>query len=263
MMLAIDPAAAGRRLQQDGWLVLEGVIPGDLVTSLRADVFAAWDICRAIQERNGVAHDADLTVHHLVGLRPSFLEALVAMEPLDPVITAYFGGKYILNSLGGAINRSGHASYAQRIHRDIRSYSGDLPLLLNTLVMLDDFRPDNGATWLYTRGHRLAEKPLQDDFDRHAEQALGAAGSVLIFDSNLWHSGGFNASDAPRVSITPMFCRPFVKPQFDYPRALGYDDGERFSPYLRQIIGYNSRIPATLDEWYQPPERRMYRPDQG
>jgi hypothetical protein len=29
------------------------------------------------------------------------------------------------------------------------------------------------------------------------------------------------------------------------------------------VLGYNARVPATLDEWYQPPERRMYRSDQG
>jgi hypothetical protein len=59
-----------------------------------------------------------------------------------------------------------------------------------------------------------------------------------------------------------MFCRPFIKPQFDYPRALGYERDD-WSPYLRQLLGYNARIPASLEEWYQPIENRMYLPDQG
>ena len=63
--------------------------------------------------------------------------------------------------------------------------------------------------------------------------------------------------------ITPMFCRPFIKPQFDYPRALGYDRAPEFSEFLRQLIGYNARIPSTLGEWYKPPQERMYRNDQG
>jgi hypothetical protein len=29
------------------------------------------------------------------------------------------------------------------------------------------------------------------------------------------------------------------------------------------MLGYNARVPATLEEWYQPPERRMYKPGQG
>lgn len=258
-----DRTSIYERLETCGWVVLEDIIAPALVARLRAELFEAWDVCREIQEKNGVAQDADHTLHHLVGVRPSFLEAVAALEVLDPIFTAYFGGKYILNSLGGAINLAGHASYAQRIHRDIRTFSDRIPLLLNTLVMLDAFLPENGSTWLYTGGHRLAEKPSQADFERHAEQALGPAGSVLIFNSNLWHAGGFNASNSPRCSITPMYCRPFVKPQFDYPRALGYNEGDRFTPYVRQVLGYNARIPATLDEWYQPPDQRMYRPGQG
>jgi len=266
MMPATDrPALTGAiaDLKSKGWVVLGGPIPDGQIERLRDDLAIAWDVCRAVQERNAVASDADLTVHHLVGIRESFLEVLAAYEPLDALLHDYFGGKYILNSLGGAINLRSHASYAQRIHRDIRSYSGDMPLLLNTLVMLDDFTADNGATWMCTGSHRAAEKPDAAEFERRAEQALGAAGSILVFNSNLWHVGGTNRTDGARRSITPMFCRPFIKPQFDYPRVLGYDRGDALSPYVRQLAGYNARIPATLDEWYQPPERRMYRPDQG
>jgi ectoine hydroxylase-related dioxygenase (phytanoyl-CoA dioxygenase family) len=32
---------------------------------------------------------------------------------------------------------------------------------------------------------------------------------------------------------------------------------------MRQLLGYNSRVPASHDEWYQPPEKRMYKPGQG
>jgi ectoine hydroxylase-related dioxygenase (phytanoyl-CoA dioxygenase family) len=84
-----------------------------------------------------------------------------------------------------------------------------------------------------------------------------------MFNSNVWHAGGDNQTDAPRRSVTPMFSKPFLKQQFDYPRAVGYDRADEFRPHVRQIIGYNARVPATLDEWYQPPARRMYRGDQG
>jgi ectoine hydroxylase-related dioxygenase (phytanoyl-CoA dioxygenase family) len=198
-----------------------------------------------------------------VGQRPSFLEYIDASEALDPYFEAYFGGRYILNSFGGAINTAGRTSYAHRIHRDIRSYSGDMPLLLNTLVMLDAFTPENGATWMLGGSHKQPEKPGDDDFYARAEQAVGPAGSVLVFNSNVWHAGGNNTTDRSRRSVTPMYCRPFIKQQFDYPRGVGYEAGPTLTPHTRQVLGYNARVPATLDEWYQPPERRMYRGDQG
>jgi hypothetical protein len=250
-------------MAERGWVVFEAAVAPELISRMAADLEAAWDVCREIQVKNGVANDADRTVHHLIGIRDSFLDYVDASAALDAHFEAYFGGKYILNSFGGAINTQGRTSYAQRVHRDIRSYSGDMPLLLNTLVMLDDFTPQNGATYMLSGGHRMAEKPSDEDFYARAERAIGPAGSVLVFNSNLWHAGGDNTTDRPRRSVTPMYCRPFIKPQFDYPRVLGYEAGASLAPHVRQVVGFNARVPANLDEWYQPPERRMYRGDQG
>jgi hypothetical protein len=251
------------RMAEQGWVLFEAAVEPGLVERMRDDLAAAWDVCRDIQQKNGVANDAELTVHHLLGNGASFLEYVEASAPLDPYFESYFGGRYTLNSFGGAINSAGKTSYAHRIHRDIRSFSGDMPLLLNTLVMLDDFTADNGATYLLTGSHTRAGKPSEGEFYAHADRAVGPAGSVLVFNSNLWHAGGDNVTQRARRSVTPMYCRPFIKQQFDYPRALGYGAGDALSAHARQVVGYNARVPATLDEWYQPPARRMYRNDQG
>jgi ectoine hydroxylase-related dioxygenase (phytanoyl-CoA dioxygenase family) len=263
MKINIDLDQYAKTMSERGWIVFERAVDPQLVARMLDDLDAAWEICRNVQTRNGVANDADLTVHHLIGLRPSFLDFVDDLQPLVPYIEHYFGGKFILNSFGGAINTRGHTSYAQRIHRDIRTFSGDTPLLLNTLVMLDDFTPENGATYLMTGSHKRAEKPPEEEFYKVAEQATGPAGSILVFNSNLWHAGGDNNTDRPRRSVTPMYCKPAMKQQFDYPRAVGYDRADNLLPHTRQVLGYNARVPATLDEWYQPRERRMYRADQG
>jgi hypothetical protein len=259
--LTLEDYAA--QMNRRGWVVIPAVFAPELVARMLDDIEKAWVTCRAIMERNGVATDAELTVHHLIGQQDSFLDLLGELEPLMPYLEHYFGGKFILNSFGGAINTKGRTSYAQRVHRDIRSFSGDMPLMMNTLIMLDEFTPKNGATWMLSGSHKAAEKPSDETFKAHAEQALGPVGSILMFNSNVWHAGGDNQTDAARRSVTPMFSKPFLKQQFDYPRAVGYDRADEFKPHVRQMIGYNARVPATLDEWYQPPARRMYRGDQG
>jgi len=249
-------------MDSDGWIIFPDVIASDSIADMLAELAMAWDVCRQMQKKNGVSSEADLTLHHLVVIGGSFVRLLDQLSILDPYFEAYFGGRYILNSLGGAINTRAHTSYAHRIHRDIRSYSGDIPLLLNTLVMLDDFTADNGATFMGTGTHKRPERMQDAEFYARASRAIGTAGSVLVFNSNVWHAGGDNLTANPRRSVTPMFCRPFIKPQFDYPRALGYERTD-WSAHLRQLLGYNARIPASLDEWYQPPNKRMYLPDQG
>ncbi len=245
-----------------GWVIFEEAIKQDLLDRMIDDIQTAYHICREIQLKNGIGVNTEFTVHHLIGIGESFMDYLEVM-PIKPYIERYFGGQYILNSFGGAINSAHSRSYAHEIHRDIRSYSGGLPLLLNTLVMFDEFTEQNGATFLMPGAHNLENKPTKEEFYATAQRALGPPGSILMFNSNLWHAGGDNDTNKPRRSVTPMFCRPFVKQQFDYPRALGYGKGEDFSPFLRQVLGYNARTPATLDEWYQPPEKRMYRSGQG
>lgn len=263
MKLSLSLEQFEQRMGEKGWVIFPDAVDRALVDAMRDDLARAWDICSELQRTNLNSTDAELTVHHLIGIGNSFLDYIRHSDKLDPYFESYFKGKYILNSFGGAVNTKNKTSYAQRIHRDIRSYSGDMPLMLNTLVMLDDFTENNGATYLMTGSHRMAELPVEQDFYAHSERAVASSGSILVFDSNLWHAGGDNQTDHPRRSVTPMYCKPFIKPQFDYPRVLGYDRGESFSDHVRQVIGYNARIPATLSEWYQPPERRMYKRDQG
>ncbi|HEK1690546.1 TPA: phytanoyl-CoA dioxygenase family protein [Pseudomonas putida] len=251
-----------QRMAEQGWVIFESAIPIAIVEQMREDIHKAYAICRDYQIKNGIDQDTSYTVHHLIGQFGSFLDCLKAY-PIYAFIERYFGGQFILNSYGGAINTRDSQSYAQRVHRDIRSFSGDMPLLLNTLVMLDDFTAANGATWMLSGSHKAEAKPTDDYFMAHAEQAIAPAGSILMFNSNVWHAGGSNVTDRVRRSVTPMFSKPFIKQQFDYPRALGYDLGPNLDPTMRQVIGYNARVPATLDEWYQPPARRMYHSNQG
>ncbi len=255
-------SAASDALARDGWALAPDGVPDGLLARLRTDLQAAYAAQRPLQIRNGVGDGTDGTVHHLPLAGGSFLEFLeggFCGELLD----AFFGGPYILNTFGGVLNQPHDLSYVGRVHRDLRSFSGELALMAQLIVMLDDFTEDNGATFLLTGSHRMASAPSDDVFFRDAVRAVAPAGSIVMFNSNMWHAAGSNRSASPRRALTLAFTKPFVKPQLDYPRALGYDRAASLPPVLRQVLGYNARVPESLDEWYQPPERRRYRRDQG
>jgi len=251
-----------RALCEDGWTLLPSAVPGDLLERLTRELEDTYVQQRALQIKNGVGGGADGTVHHLPCAGGAFLE-LLELQPGRLLLEQYFQGPYILNTFGGVLNLPNDVSYVGRVHRDQRTFSDDLRLMVQLLVMLDDFTEANGATYLLTGSHRLATRPSDDVFFRDAARATGSAGSVVVFNANLWHAAGVNRTDRPRRALTIAFTRPFMKQQLDYPRALGYDRGDSLSPELRQLLGYNARVPASLDEWYQPPEKRMYKRDQG
>ncbi|PYS70516.1 MAG: phytanoyl-CoA dioxygenase, partial [Acidobacteria bacterium] len=94
-------------------------------------------------------------------------------------------------------------------------------------------------------------------------RAVGKSGSILLWDSNIWHAAGINRTEFPRRSLSILYSKPFMKQQFDYPRVVGYEELDALPEKLKQIVGYNARVPATLDEWYQPPDKRFYKKDQG
>jgi hypothetical protein len=249
-------------MRQDGWTMLPSVVPSELVGRLIAELEEVYLAQRALQVRNGTGDGADGTVHHLPCAGGAFLELLEAGYG-QPVVSRFFDGPYILNTYGGVLNLPNDPSYVSRVHRDQRTFSGEFRLMVQLLVMLDDFTEQNGATYLMSGSHRLADRPSGEQFFRNAVRATGSAGSIVVFDSNLWHAAGTNTTTSPRRALTLAFTRPYIKQQLDYPRALGYERAESFSPELRQLLGYNARVPASLDEWYQPPARRMYRRDQG
>lgn len=246
---------------KNGWTIIDNLVTSELTGDLRVEIDLAYEECRSIQVKNGIEANTDGTVHHLLAFGGAFLFFLEKLY-CHEILAGFFNAPYILNTYGGVINLPQKASYVANIHRDIRTFY-NIPMMMNMLVMLDDFTLENGATYLLSGSHAKDEKPTEETFYKCAERAVGKAGSILLFDSLLWHAAGINRTDRPRRALTLAFTRPFQKQQLDYPRLLGYDKTDSFSEDLRQILGYNSRVPTSLDEWYQTPAKRFYKPGQG
>ena len=252
------------KLKNDGWFIAEGFIQNqNFINDAKKSLRECSAECALVREKNNVVENNYGTTHHLIGQRPIFLEILKGLtEEFNHLFEDFFSGKYILNALGGNFLDKGTKSYASEIHRDVRTFSMDLNLMINTLVMFDDFTEENGATFLLSKSHKMPEKPSKEEFYQQSSRAVAKKGSVIFWHSNLWHAAGENKTNNERTSITPMFTKPFMKPQFDYIKAVGLKNVEQMDDNLKQVLGYFSRIPSTLEEWYQPKETRFYRPNQ-
>ena len=246
------------RLERDGWFVWPGVVESTLVDTLAAELAESLALRERIRARNGVDGNNDGTLHHLLADHPCYLELLARLEIAAPVFERFFAGKCILNSYGGVINRRDTRAYVHGIHRDIRFSSDSKRFMLNLLVMLDDFTLDNGATHLLSGSQHLRDKPNDGTFVAESARATGTRGSVLFFDSRVWHATGKSTVEAPRRALTLTLTSPFFKQQLDYPRLIGHARAATLSPFLRQMIGFNSRVPASLDEYYVPLADRFY-----
>lgn len=250
-----------RRMGMEGWVHFHQVLPAEALPRLRADVEHVYRLRRAVQERNGVTVGLEGTAHHVLGEGTS-LDAFANDLPLYDEIRRWFGGQIILLNFGATLHLPSTTPYTLKPHRDVRAWSGGYRLSLNMLVMLDDFTAENGATLMMPGSHLVEELPGRPEFEAQSRPLLGQAGDIVLFDSLLVHAGAPNRSTAPRRALTLCFGRPFMKPQMDWPRFLSAEAQAKLNDTGRQLLGFHARVPATVEEYYQPPERWAFKPDQ-
>jgi ectoine hydroxylase-related dioxygenase (phytanoyl-CoA dioxygenase family) len=246
-----------------GYVLVENAIPDPrLVAALRADIDRAIADDLAVAASGRPPSRFGDIVHLLLNRGESFVELLEHCELLD-TIDLLLGETCILHSYNAVRLMPGRGNNATRVHRDSPRYSPDYLLAVQVLYFVDDFTDENGGTWLLPGSHNASDRPTDEQFYERAIQVTGKAGSALILDSSVWHAGGENRTDQPRRGITMVFTRAFMKQQIDLPRAAGASVVARLSERGRRLLGFNVRVPASLDEFNLPDDQRLYKPNQG
>ena len=69
--------------------------------------------------------------------------------------------------------------------------------------------------------------------------AAEMAGSVLIWHGSLWHGGGANTTDETRMGIAMNYCAGYIRQQENQQLGLSRETVSRFSPRLRELVGYS------------------------
>jgi ectoine hydroxylase-related dioxygenase (phytanoyl-CoA dioxygenase family) len=250
-----------------GCVVVEGVVPDGL---LGRGHEAMYGVQRRIQEEVGIDRlDAagELGVLRLMlKFDPIFFEFMEIPEVLA-VVDATVSPTAILHVQNGLLLPSQETGrpdiFQTRFHRDFPRILNGYLMSINTFFVLDEFTSDNGATFFVPGTHQKEGRPEDWYLEAQAVSAECPAGSMLVFDSTIWHAAGDNVSGKDRLALNQQFTRSYVKPQIDYVRALGADTVQTRSDRTQQLLGWYTRVVTSLDDFYQPPERRLYRSGQG
>jgi ectoine hydroxylase-related dioxygenase (phytanoyl-CoA dioxygenase family) len=210
-------------LDRHGYLVLPDVLDQDWLVRLRA----AFEMALAQGRRHGVHVHLDLNDAAFDGVytHPKVLAA------------AYHVLRRPFKSTGvvGRDPSPGHGQ--QALHADWPRAPSEPFHLVTTLWLLDDFTPNNGATRLVPGSHRMP-KPLSKQMaqpeSRHPDQKLiiAWAGSVLLFNGHLLHSGTRNEAGHRRRVVQ---C-PFVARDVAHLADARPDIPERLAPTARYIL---------------------------
>ena len=155
------------------------------------------------------------------------------------------------------------AVFQLRFHMDFPRVLNEYMASINVMFAIDEFTVQNGGTLVVPGSHQKTKAPDFEILPKLAQAVECPAGSMLVFDSTLWHAAGRNESGKDRLGINHQFTRSWIKQQLDYVRALGDEAILKLPPRSQQLLGYYTRVVTGLDEYYRPEAERLYRKGQG
>jgi ectoine hydroxylase-related dioxygenase (phytanoyl-CoA dioxygenase family) len=157
-------------------------------------------------------------------------------------------GKFILNQQNGVINPP-RETYSQGTwHRDLpyQHYVSNTPLAVNALYCVDDFTPDNGATFVLPASHRVSNFPSTKYIQRNALQLVASAGQYILLDCMCFHSGGFNLSDMERRAVNHVYSIPYFKQQIKLSELLNNVD---LTSDQMELFGFGLEEPNSIEQY--------------
>jgi ectoine hydroxylase-related dioxygenase (phytanoyl-CoA dioxygenase family) len=252
-----------------GYAIIPDALPPRRVATLRDELTAAIEAdlvsFEAEEKRTGRPHPDRWMVHNAM-LRGPELARMLEHELMHAYFEKFLGATCILYSYQTSTLPPRGTNYGSRIHNDCPRLIPGYPTRMGAFFALDDMTEENGATYYLPGSQMRTEAPSEEEFMANAERALCPAGSLILVSSEVWHRGGENFTDRPRHALTIGATRSYMRSRFDFPRLIentGSDILDRVGPVGRRFLGYNVRVPTSMEEYYLPPDQRLYLPNQG
>lgn len=217
-------------VRAEGYAVIERLLDAERVAAIRADLAPVLDATP--EGRNDFEGFATKRIYALFAKTRAFDD--LAIHPLVLGVCDAVLGHYQLSAPTGI--EIGPGSPAQPLHRDDSIYPLDDPhpeFVVNTMWALQDFTEENGATRLVPGSHGGRPRP-----DAPTLAAEMPSGSVLFYPGSLWHGGGANRSDQPRLGVILEYAWAYLRPQENHLLAVDRDVVAQLPERLQELLGY-------------------------
>lgn len=227
-----------QRLDRDGYAPLPGVLSPRQIASFRSLTAAllALEGERAGEEVHQEAGTDRLA--DLVNKDAAF--DVCFTDPRLLACVAHVLGDFKLSSLNFRAALPGRGLQALHTEGGPVTDPADFQVC-NSIWLLDDFTAGNGATRVVPGSHRSGKSPrdvMTDTRAAHPDEVLllAPAGTVVVFNSHLWHGGTQNRSSLPRRAMHSYFTRRGNPQQTDQRKHVRPETLERLSPAARFIL---------------------------
>jgi ectoine hydroxylase-related dioxygenase (phytanoyl-CoA dioxygenase family) len=221
-------------LDADGYAIVEGVLSPEEAAATRADLSRLLaDIPEGRNSFEGFKTRRIYAVFAKTRALDGPATHPTVLGALDRVL-----GSYQLSAPTGI--EIGPGEVAQSLHHDDGIYPLPRPhaeVVANVMWAFDDFVEANGATRVVPGSHKwVDERPDESTPTAIAEMP---AGSVMLYVGNLWHGGGANTTDRPRLGVAIEYVASWLRPQETQLLAVPPDVVRVLPERLQELLGYN------------------------
>lgn len=116
-----------------------------------------------------------------------------------------------------------------------------LPQGLNILWCIDEFTAANGATEVALGSHNLHRNPNRADADTAMTPIVAPAGTLIAFESRLWHRSGTNTTNnQTRAGVFSFYTTPSYRTQENWFLSLDPAVQRYASDTLLTLLAYKS-----------------------
>jgi ectoine hydroxylase-related dioxygenase (phytanoyl-CoA dioxygenase family) len=238
-----------RQLDELGYLVLPGLMSPELLERLRRRVDELFEEEGAQAGSEFKQEPGARRLANLVNKGRVFEEVILTPEVLE-AMEQVLGPRFKLSSVN-VRSADPHSPCDQPLHADSAAIADESGYwVCNSVWMLDDFTPENGATRMVPGSHRWGRIPPPEMYEAHPQQELvtGKAGTVVVMNAHMWHGGTANRTGKARRAMHVYYTR-WDKPQQQWQRRwLSGDVQSRLGAEARRILALDDRMNDELCE---------------
>lgn len=239
---------------KQGYVTFENVMtPADV-----EDVRAALAPHLTLTGRNDFEGFRSNRVYSLLAKSPDVFSKMV----MHPLVMAFaereLGSSCLLSALLAINLHPGET--VQDWHSDDSQINIPLPRPpygVSAFWAIDDMTESNGATEIIPGSHlwtnpEMTGPDFEDAYDprerdanidpKPRDDALKVtlpSGSLMIAKGTLWHRGGANKSDTPRLIVTPQYCPGWARQLENMMATMPASDAAKLPQRVRELMGYS------------------------
>ena len=233
-------------IREHGLCVMTGVLSGPTLERAREALYRAADDDRVRgRERKfslDYGHDdSNQRVWNCLSRDPVF-EDMAEHPTALAFVKAILGWPALLGNISANITGPGGGEMV--LHADQifvpEPWSAE-PQGMNVAWLLDDFTEANGATRIVPDSHKLNRAPRPDEGEVATVPLEAPAGSIVVFESRVWHKTGFNRTeDQRRAGVFAWYTKPIYRAQENWFLSLDPAIRNFASEDMLVLLGYKA-----------------------